>query len=81
MNRLSERTPTRQTIEHGRKSTMLEKIRNFIRDEEAQSAVEYALVIGIVVLGLLTAFYALRGSIRGLITNTADAINAQNIAP
>ncbi len=57
---------------------MLEKIRNFIRDEEAQSAVEYALVIGIVVLGLLTAFYALRGSIRGLVTNTADAINAQS---
>ena len=60
---------------------MLEKIRNFIRDEEAQSAVEYALVIGIVVLGLLGAFVILKDSIFGLIQNTADAINAQNITP
>ena len=62
---------------------MIDKIKSFIKDEEGQSAVEYALVIGIIVLGLVAAFGVLSGSITNLINTAANAIDAEtaNIAP
>ena len=42
---------------------MSERIRKFWSDEEAQSAVEYALVMAFVVIGLVAAAYAMAPTI------------------
>lgn len=55
----------------------MNKILNFIRDEEGASMAEYALLIGIISLGLIAAITAFRESIKGSFTKTANTLNSQ----
>jgi pilus assembly protein Flp/PilA len=53
-------------------------IKNFIREEEGQDVVEYALVIGLVALGGTVGLAALAGDggINGLLTAVETALTA-----
>jgi len=78
----TEHTTKPEIVGRKRRSTMLEKFRKFIRDEEGQSAVEYALVIGIIIAGLATAYLALSGTITDLVNRATDTVsNVSNQIP
>jgi Flp pilus assembly pilin Flp len=49
-------------------------IKNFIREEEGQDAVEYALVVGLVAVAGAVALGALTGQIDGLVTAVGTLI-------
>jgi pilus assembly protein Flp/PilA len=49
-------------------------IKNFIREEEGQDVVEYALVIGLVALAGTAGLTALAGGIDGLLTAVETAL-------
>ncbi len=50
-------------------------IKSFMEDESGASAAEYALILVVVGLGIVTAGIALQGAISGAMQNTADCIN------
>ena len=47
---------------------MGKKVRGLFRDEEGAAAVEYAVIIGIVVVGMAAILYALRTEIQRVIS-------------
>jgi pilus assembly protein Flp/PilA len=47
----------------------------FLKDESGASAAEYALILAIVGIGIVTAASALKSEISGALTRTATAIN------
>ena len=51
------------------------KLANFLKDESGASAAEYALILAIVGLGIVTAVTGLKGAIETAIDTTADRIN------
>ena len=55
---------------------MNEKLMQFLRDEEGLTAVEYAIAGALVAATLVTAFVALGGAAKGVITGLTSAINA-----
>lgn len=48
-----------------------------VRDEQAQGMVEYALIIGVVALGVIAALTFLRGALTDMFNRTASSINDQ----
>lgn len=53
----------------------MSKIVAFLRDESGASAAEYALILAIVGVGIVTAALALQGAISGAMSNAATTIN------
>jgi pilus assembly protein Flp/PilA len=55
---------------------MMQFIQRFVREEEGQDVVEYALVIGLVALGGTLGLGILTGNIGTLLTNVGDTLAA-----
>jgi Flp pilus assembly pilin Flp len=55
-------------------------IEHFIRDEEGQDVVEYAIVIGLVALSGATVIGILSGGITDILTNLSTELNAVTFA-
>ena len=53
----------------------MSKIISFLNDETGASAAEYALILAIVGIGIVTAATALKGEIAGAMNRTAKTIN------
>lgn len=53
----------------------MSKLVDFVRDESGASAAEYALILAIVGIGIVTAAVTLRTAISGAMTNAATTIN------
>jgi pilus assembly protein Flp/PilA len=51
------------------------KIVSFLKDESGASAAEYALILAIVGVGIVTATIGLRSAISGAISNAANCVN------
>jgi pilus assembly protein Flp/PilA len=54
----------------------MSKFVSFLSDESGASAAEYALILAIVGIGIVTAATALRGAIGGAMNRTASTIAA-----
>jgi Flp pilus assembly pilin Flp len=52
----------------------VEFIKQFIREDEGQDVVEYAIVVGLVALGGATAVGILSGGITDILTNLSTAL-------
>lgn len=52
------------------------KVRNFMNREEGQGMVEYALIIGLIAIGVLAVLGLLSGSVQGIFTSIKDALDA-----
>jgi len=52
----------------------MSKLKNFLKDESGASAAEYALILAIVGIGIVTAATALKKEIGGAMNRTADTI-------
>jgi len=55
--------------------TMLTKIKNFVREEEGASAVEYGLLVALIAVAIITAVTALGTNLSGLFTKVAGQVN------
>ena len=55
---------------------MLNKMMNFLRDEEGASAVEYGLIIGLIAVALIAVLILLGGGLNGLFGAANDAVVA-----
>jgi pilus assembly protein Flp/PilA len=55
-------------------------IKNFIRDEEGQDVVEYAIVIGLVALSGATVVGILTGGITNILTSLSAALTGVTFA-
>ena len=53
---------------------MLHKILNFVRNEEAASAVEYGLIIGLIAVALITVLTMLAGGLEGMFSAVCDQL-------
>jgi len=53
---------------------LMSKLKNFLKDESGASAAEYALILAIVGIGIVTAATALKKEIGGAMNRTADTI-------
>lgn len=49
-------------------------ILNFLRDEEGATAIEYALIAGIISVGILMSLEGVRDAIEGLFEGIAEAL-------
>lgn len=47
---------------------MIKKLRNFLRDQEGLTIVEYAVAAGMITLAVVTAFQLLGGAVQTVIT-------------
>ena len=54
--------------------TMLNAIRQFVKEEEGASAAEYALLLAIIALGMITAGQALGTKVAAALQGAADKI-------
>ena len=55
---------------------MMQFIQQFVREEEGQDVVEYALVIGLVALGGAAVLTTLSGDLGVMLTNLGTALKA-----
>jgi len=55
--------------------TMLTKIKNFVREEEGASAVEYGLLVALIAVAIITAVTALGTNLSGLFNKVAGQVN------
>lgn len=55
---------------------MLNKVMNFLRDEEGASAVEYALIAGLIAAVIIAALAALSPSVENLFKYIATKLDA-----
>jgi pilus assembly protein Flp/PilA len=55
--------------------TYLKKTMAFIRDEEGASAIEYALLVALVALGIATAFTAFSGKVTDLFNRMGNKMD------
>jgi Flp pilus assembly pilin Flp len=58
--------------------TCLQKTMAFIWDEEGASAVEYALLVALVALGIATALTAFSGKVTGLFNAAGNKLQTYN---
>jgi pilus assembly protein Flp/PilA len=56
----------------------MSKLVSFLKDESGASAAEYALILAIVGIGIVSAATALKGQIGGAMNRTADTISKQS---
>ena len=54
---------------------MLQRIKAFVRDSKAVSALEYAILVGIIAVAIATALGALSGDISTAITKIGEAVD------
>jgi len=54
---------------------LMKKIRAFIDNEEGQGLVEYALIIAVIALAVITAMKLLRGNIGNSFNNAASKLS------
>ena len=54
---------------------MLNAIRQFVKEEEGVAAAEYAILLTLIALALVTAVTGLQGAISGAFTRAAGIIN------
>ncbi|MEA1867742.1 MAG: Flp family type IVb pilin [Thermodesulfobacteriota bacterium] len=52
----------------------MDKITSFFKDEEGASAVEYALLISLIAVVIITAVSSLGDSVANTLNNAADAL-------
>jgi len=64
----------RQSLTSNQENSMKNFLKLFIRDERVLAAVEYALVAGVVVAGLLTVFTAIGANAAARLQELADAL-------
>lgn len=55
---------------------MLNKLMNFMRDEEGASAVEYGLIVGLIAVALIVVLGLLSGGMENLFQKAADEADA-----
>jgi pilus assembly protein Flp/PilA len=55
---------------------IMQFIKNFIREEDGQDVIEYALVLGLVALAGAAGLAIIGGQVDGLMTATQDALTA-----
>lgn len=55
---------------------MIQHIKNFLREEEGASAVEYGLIAGLIAVALITVLVTLRGGLGNLFQSAADSANS-----
>jgi len=53
---------------------LLTKIKNFFREEEGASAVEYGLLVALIAVAIIGAVQALGGSLSAMFQSVADTI-------
>ena len=51
-------------------------LRRFVREEEGASLAEYALLLGVITVALITVITLFRNSISNIFTRTTSALNA-----
>ena len=56
--------------------SLLTKIKNFVREEEGASAVEYGLLVALIAVAIIGAVTALGGSLKTMFTNVSTTIGA-----
>ncbi len=49
-------------------------VRRFIADESGATAVEYAMIAGIIALGIVVTLGSIRDSLNDIFTNAADGL-------
>lgn len=54
---------------------MLNKVAEFMRDEEGASAVEYGLIVGLIAVVIITVLIAMGGGLNTLFGKASTAIN------
>ncbi|MHB8069782.1 MAG: Flp family type IVb pilin [Desulfobaccales bacterium] len=54
--------------------TMLTKIKNFVREEEGASAVEYGLLVALIAVAIIVAVQTLGTNLSSTFSNVATAI-------
>ena len=59
---------------------MLQRIKAFVRDSKGVAALEYALLIGIIVVGMAVAFNAINDEVVGAIDDAKDKVAAERSA-
>jgi pilus assembly protein Flp/PilA len=52
----------------------MKKLASFLREESGASAAEYALILAIVGVGIVTATIGLRNAVSGAISNAANCV-------
>lgn len=59
---------------------MLNKMMNFLRDEEGASAVEYGLIVGLIAVAIIAVLTLIGGDtgLRGLFTTVSNKLSAAN---
>ncbi|NGY05282.1 Flp family type IVb pilin [Solimonas terrae] len=57
---------------------MLNKVMNFLRDEEGASAVEYALIAGLIAVVLVAAITVLNGGFTTVFGNIANKLTTSS---
>jgi Flp pilus assembly pilin Flp len=53
-------------------------VRSFVRDEQAQDLVEYALLVGLIVLGAVTLLTQTGDQIEGIFTTIVNSLTSAN---
>jgi len=56
----------------------MEMIRRFVREENGQGLVEYALIIGLIAVVAIAALTASGGSIKGIFNTISSKLDAAN---
>lgn len=51
-------------------------LRRFVREEEGASLAEYALLLGVITVALITVITTFRTSIANIFTNTTNTLNS-----
>ena len=54
---------------------MLQKIKNFLKDEEGATMVEYALLVALIAVALIGGIGLLRGGIGNVFTTATNSLN------
>jgi pilus assembly protein Flp/PilA len=57
---------------------MFSSIVKFLKDEEAPTAVEYALMVAGIAVAIIAAVYTLGDTVKGLFTSASDGIKPKN---
>jgi Flp pilus assembly pilin Flp len=52
----------------------MEQVKRFIRDEQGLETVEYAVILGLIVVGTIAAITALRTKVINTFTNTTNTL-------
>jgi pilus assembly protein Flp/PilA len=57
-------------------STVKNNLRRFVREEEGASLAEYALLLGVITVALITVITSFRNSISNIFSKTTNTLNS-----